>query len=297
MSASTGHGRVAVVLLNYLAAAVPDTLSCIESLLAPGAVTPSIILVDNGAPKEATDRILEHYPQVHVIRTGENFGFTGGNNRGIEWALTRGFEYIWILNNDTVVEPNCLERLLEPFRGDDRVGAVGGLILYHADPDRVWFGGGQLDLVRAVGTHEWEGAPQAAVERGAPRETGFLTGCCILASSEAIRAVGGFEEDFFAYVEDVDFCLRLRRAGFRVMFQPAARLYHKVEREGAHPPPHKIVLRDRNRRRLARRRYSRLARLRFALFFYPSRAALAARFLVQGDVERAGAILRGAWER
>jgi GT2 family glycosyltransferase len=297
MSEETRESRVAVVLLNYLTSAVPDTLACIESLVTPGAVRPHIIVVDNGAPEAATAEVQARFPFVQVVRTGRNLGFTGGNNRGIAAALEQGVSYVWILNNDTEVAPDCLERLLEVFEEERDVGAVGGMILYHDDPDRIWFGGGRLSTGRAIGFHSREGEIVAADEGGEIEDVGFLTGCCILASAEALRVVGGFEEDFFAYVEDVDLSLRFRRAGFRLVYQPEARLYHKIARERAAPEPHKIVLRDRNRRRLVRRRYSPAMRLKFMLFFYPSRLAHVLRFALAGDWARLRAQLRGVWER
>jgi GT2 family glycosyltransferase len=292
-----GGAGVAVVLLNYRAEAVDDTASCVESLRAGTVVPGSIIVVDNGAPAEVSDELLRRVPEIDLLRTGENLGFTGGNNRGIERALAAGFAYVWVLNNDTVVEPECLERLLEALERETAVGAVCGKILYFDHPERVWYGGGHLSLLRGIGKHEGEGEVDGAAGEEPVREVSFVTGCCMLLPAGALRAVRGFEEDFFAYVEDVELSLRLRRSGFRLLYAPGARLYHRIPMGEEDLTPWKIVMRDRNRRRLVRRRYRPVERAAFGAFFYPTRLIHAVRYAVAGDWERLRAIGRGLWAR
>lgn len=296
---SQGSGTspvVSVVLLNYRAEDEVDTRACIESLLASDYPALDVVLVDNAAPADVTARLEADFPRVRVLRAGANLGFTGGNNLGIADALERGSAYVFLLNNDTVVEPGCVGHLVRTAESGERVGCVGGKILYHDAPDRIWFGGGELSVARGVGFHLREGEIDDR-DSEAPAEVSFLTGCCMLLPADVLRRVGGFEEDFFAYVEDVDLSLRLRRAGFRLLYQPAARLYHRVPLEEPEVSPMKIVLRDRNRRRLARRRYSAAARLRFMLLFYPTRMIHAGRYLLTGDRARLAAIWRGLTER
>lgn len=287
---------VSVVLLNYRAEDEMDTRACIQSLLASDYPALDLVLVDNGAPADVTARIEADFPTVRVLRAGGNRGFTGGNNLGIVDALERGSAYVLLLNNDTVVEPGCVSQLVRTAVIGERVGCVGGKILYHDAPDRVWFGGGELSVARGVGFHLREGEHDDDPGADAPSEVSFLTGCCMLLPADVLRRVGGLEEDFFAYVEDVELSIRLRDAGYRLLYQPAARLYHKVPLEEPEVSPMKIVLRDRNRRRLARRRYSAAARLRFMLLFYPTRVIHAARYLLAGDRARLAAIWRGLTE-
>jgi GT2 family glycosyltransferase len=181
-------------------------------------------------------------------------------------------------------------------RGED-VGAVAPKILYHANPERIWFGGGEFRPVRALGVHDQEGELDDDEHPEQPREVSFLTGCCLLLPASVLRVVGGFEEDFFAYVEDVDLSLRMRNAGYRLLYAPSARVLHHVPLREAAPTPFQIYHRDRNRRRLVRRRYGAFDRLRFDLFFYPTRVCHAFRYLAQRDLPRASAIWRGMTER
>jgi GT2 family glycosyltransferase len=280
---------VAVVLLNLCAE--EDTAACIRSLRAGDYPALEIVLVDNGSADGSGERLRETFSGITYLQTGENLGFTGGNNCGIERALAEGCDYLLILNNDTVVDPGCVTALVEAAR------SVGGKILFYDAPERIWFGGGDFSRTRALGMHRLEGRPDPDPAEQGVREVSFLTGCCMLIPAAVLREVGAFEEDFFIYVEDVDLSLRIAAAGYRLLYQPAARLYHRVPLEEPPIPPHKIVLRDRNRRRLVRRRYGRIDRFRFALFFYPSRMVRAAQYLVRGDRARAGAIWRGMSER
>ena len=285
---------VAVVLINLCAE--DDTAECIRSLQASEYPSLRIVLVDNGSPDGSGERLHALFPDAVYLQTGANLGFTGGNNLGLRRALADGCDYVLILNNDTVIDRACVARLVDVAQADDRAGAVGGKILFYDAPERIWFGGGDFSRSRALGVHRSEGLPDADPAEETVEEVSFLTGCCMLIPAAVLREVGGFEEDFFIYVEDVDLSLRIATAGYRLLYNPRARLFHRVPLESGPIPPHKIVLRDRNRRRLARRRYRPADRLRFALFFYPSRVVRAAQYLWQGDRERAGAIWRGMTE-
>ncbi len=289
--------RVTVIVVNFCTEAY--TAACIRSVQASDYPALEILLVDNGSPDGSGVRLQALFPEVAYLQTGINLGFTGGNNRGMERALAEGCDYVLLLNSDTVVDSGCVSALVEAARSGATVGAVGGKILFYDAPERVWFGGGDFCRTRALGRHRLEDMrdPDPA-ERGL-QEVSFLTGCCMLLPTAVLREVGTFEEDFFAYVEDVDLSLRIRNAGYRLLYQPAARLFHRVPLNPTTPDvPYKIILRDRNRRRLVRRRYSRrIDRLRFALFFYPSRLVRLTQYLLRGERAQAGAIWRGMTAR
>jgi GT2 family glycosyltransferase len=283
--------RVIVVLVNLCRE--EDTAACIRSLQASECTALEIVLVDNGSPDGSGARLRAAFPEVIHLALPENTGFTGGNNCGIRFALDRGCDYVLLLNNDTVVEPACVSRLVEAMRTNPGAGAVGGKILFHDAPDRIWFAGGDFSPLRAAGLHRFEGAADPDPTGGSVEEVSFLTGCCMLIPAAVLREVGAFQEDLFAYVEDLELSLRLRAAGYRLLYVPAARLLHRVPLDPQPPTPFKIRLRDRNRRRVVRRHYPLAARLRFACFFYPTRLLLGARYALRGDHERAVAIFEG----
>jgi GT2 family glycosyltransferase len=295
-------GRVYVIVLNWNAE--EDTAACLDSFLGQQCARTEILLVDNASDDGSGERLRRRYPAVHYLQTGINAGYSGGNNRGIEWALAREAEWVLVVNNDTVAAPDCVDRLLEAAVADPRLAAVAPLIVRHDDPSRVWFAGGRFDRVRAVGTHRYEGRAVASLPiegLGAVdarvRECSFLTGCCLLLRVAALREVGSFQEHYFAYGEDVELGLRLRRAGWRIGWVPGARLAHRVPPVGAAPTPMQIRLRDRNRRRMVREHYTFPWRVAFALWFWPTRAAHLFNYLLRRDVPRARAIVAGAYER
>lgn len=284
--------RVTAVVLNWCGEDV--TRECLQSLLAADYPSLTILLIDNGSPDGSGERLHTAFPGVAYLQSGANLGYTGGNNRGIQWALESDAAYVLVLNNDAVVEPPAVARLVEAARSSARVGAVSPKILHFGAPDRIWFGGGYLSRIRGLGLHERRGEHDAPGPADTVRDITFATGCCCLFSADALRTVGGFAEDFFAYVEDVELSLRLARAGYRLLYQPAARVLHRVPlHDGAAPTPFQILHRDRNRRRLVRRHYGWRDRLLFAAWFYPSRLVTLARYVGSGDWERAGALWRG----
>jgi hypothetical protein len=286
---------VTAIVLNWCGEDV--TRACLQSLLVADYPSLTILLVDNGSPDGSGERLHAAFPGVAYLQTGANLGYTGGNNRGLRWAMDGGADYVLVLNNDTVVEPAAVTRLVKAASGGARVGAVSPKILHFGAPDRIWFGGGAMSRVRGLGLHERRGEHDIPMADEPVRDITFATGCCCLLSADALRTVGGFADDFFAYVEDVELSLRLARAGYRILYQPAARVLHRVPlHDGAAPTPFQVFHRDRNRRRLVRRHYGWRDRLLFAAWFYPSRLVPLARYVVSGDWERAGALWRGMTE-
>lgn len=295
MKVRSATARVTAIILNWCGE--EDTAACLRSLLAGDYPALTILLVDNGSPDGSGPRLHAAFPEIAYLQTGANLGYTGGNNRGMRWAMDGGADYVLVLNNDTVIELAAVTHLVEAARSGARVGAVSPKILHFGAPDRIWFGGGVMSRIRGLGVHERAGEHDIPIANEPVRDITFGTGCCCLFSADALRAVGGFAEDFFAYVEDVELSLRLSRAGFRLLYQPAARVLHRVPlHEGAAPTPFQILHRDRNRRRLVRRHYGWRDRLVFAAWFYSSRLVTLARYVGSGDWERAGALWRGMTE-
>jgi GT2 family glycosyltransferase len=287
-------GKVVVVVLNWCGES--DTAACLASLAASTYAPLEVLLVDNGSPDGSGDRLHAAFPQLPYVQTGRNLGFTGGNNVGIAWALEHGADYVVVLNNDTVVAPDCVARLVAAARSRPRVGAVAPTMLVHDAPELVWYAGGTLSRLRGLGRHVAEGTRAPDVdERMRPEPVTFITGCCMLLTRDAIDTVGTFDDSYFAYCEDADLSVRLTHAGFALLHEPRARLLHRVPVGPTEPSPFQIELRDRNRRRFVRLRFSALWRAAFFLWFYPTRLAHLARYVARGDRARAAAILRGTF--
>jgi GT2 family glycosyltransferase len=281
---------VTAIVLNWCGH--DDTVACLRSLLASDYPALTVLLVDNGSSDGSGAALNAAFPELAYLQTGANLGYTGGNNRGLRWALEHGCDYALVLNNDTVLEPAAVRHLVEAAEGHERAGAVAPKILYADAPERIWFGGGRLNRTRGVGLHRFQGDRDENPQGGAVEEVTFLTGCCLLLPADVLREVGGFDEDYFAYVEDVDLSIRLREHGYSLLYQPAARIQHRVPLDDR-PSPFQIVQGVRNRRRLAQRRFAPLERLRFSAFFYPTRLAQIAAYVARGDGARALAVWKG----
>jgi GT2 family glycosyltransferase len=209
-----------------------DTLACLESLGRADLQGATILVVDNGSHDGTVEAVRERYPHVRVLALPENRGFAGGNNAGMRMALEAGAGAVLLLNNDTHVAPDFLPFLLDALNPDGRTAAVSGAILRADSPEvldvaylDVYFGHGLVHR-RGVNALPGEGFDQVkAVSAG--------IGCCLLFRAEALRRVGLFDEDYFAYHEEVDWCFRARRAGYRIIYQPYARVWHHGSRSTA----------------------------------------------------------------
>ncbi|MBN1178458.1 MAG: glycosyltransferase family 2 protein [Anaerolineae bacterium] len=219
--------RVAVIILNWNG--LQDTLDCLGSLGSVDYPEYDVLVVDNGSGDGSPAAIRAGYPDVALWENPRNLGFTGGNNVGIRRALERGADYVLLLNNDTCVAPNFLRELVAAAEADPEIGAAGPTIYYHVAPDVIWSAGGIVDWrqgdIRMRGTDEKD----AGQFGSAPQEVDFITGCAMLLKRAALERVGGLDERFFAYYEESEWCLRARRAGWRVVHVPAARIWHKID--------------------------------------------------------------------
>lgn len=288
--------NVIVVVLNWNNEA--DTAACLESLVADGLSLGQIVLVDNASADGSGDRLFSRFQGVRYIQTGANLGYAGGNNVGAREALAMGADWVMVLNNDTVVESGMVRALLSTGESNARVGVVSPKIVRFDDPTVLWFDGGYFSPMRALGGHFREGESDVLPDVRPAAPVTFLTGCCLLIRASIVATNPElFRADFFLYVEDTEFCVRVQRQGWELWYQPAARLQHRVPPFGAPLAARHIVLRDRNRRRLVRAHYGWLDRARFALWFYPTRVVQGAGYFLKGDYPRARAIIRGSLER
>jgi GT2 family glycosyltransferase len=219
---------VVVVILNYNG--WRDTAACVSSCQKLTYTNFRILVLDNGSTDGSETLLRERYPEMEIIQTGKNLGFAGGNNAGIRQVLEQKADFVWLLNNDTIVEPQCLALMVRAAGTDDRVGMVGSKIYYHHAPKTLWFAGGEIDLGKGGLTRHIGQDERDVGSYNKLGETGYITGCSILASREMIEEVGLLEEEYFLYFEDVDWSLRARRKGWKLLYQPEAKLWHK---EGA----------------------------------------------------------------
>jgi len=222
--------KVFIIILNWNGC--EDTIECIESLKKINYSDYKIVVVDNGSTDESLDVIPRKFGDIAFIETKKNLGFAGGNNVGIKYALENQADYVLLLNNDTVVEPDFLTKLVEAAESDKKIGIVGPIIMFYDKRDTIWFGGGRVNWLRTRGEHISYG--QVASDKWSviskAEEVDYITGCCFLIKREVIEKIGLLSEDYFLYYEDVDWCLRSKKAGFRSVFVSSAKIYHKQSR-------------------------------------------------------------------
>ena len=212
--------KVAIIILNFKLKSL--TLKCIESVKKSLYKSIEIIVVDNGSNDGLEDEIKK-FPNITFIQTGKNLGYTGGNNRGIKEALKRKVDFIFILNPDTYVDKNCIKNLVE---GIEEVRAgVAGPKIYFGKSKKIWHAGGVMDDLNVIGTHR--GVDQE--DKGQfdkVCEVDFVSGAAFFVKAEVFEKIGFFDERYFLYYEDADFCLRAKRGGFKIFYIPNALVYH-----------------------------------------------------------------------
>ena len=213
---------VAIILVNYNGKT--DTLECLASLQMDRYPNKQIIVVDNGSKDDSAAAIRKAFPNITVLETGKNLGFTGGNNAGILHALAMNAKFIYLLNNDTTVHLDSTTHLVAALETDPQCGLAAPVMYYFDRPDTPWFAGSTLNLPRGLALHDNTAPPTPA---DPPRELPWVTGCAMLFRAEILRDLAGFDERFFLYWEDVDLSLRTKAAGFSLKLVPAARIHHK----------------------------------------------------------------------
>jgi GT2 family glycosyltransferase len=183
-----------------------------------------IIVVDNDSSDGSQEFIRENHPEVNLISSGENVGFARANNRGLHEC--RG-EFILLLNTDTVVMPGAVDILMTTLKSSAKLGAIGPALLLKGGKFQVSFGRkisfwAEL-LQKGFLNHFYRLWLRISLK---PRNVGWLSAACLLARHSVLQEIGFFDANFFLYFEDIDLCLRIRKAGFDLLFQPKARVHH-----------------------------------------------------------------------
>jgi len=202
-----------------------DTVDCVRSLKASTYSNLSILLVDNGSTDDSANLFKERFPEIELIETGENLGYAGGNNVGMRHAISQGAEYVFLVNNDVTVAPETVSRLVSATEGHESTGATGALVFWRDEPEKLYAAYGVVDFSEAI--VKLKGRNSRSPDRfSEPMEVDWVLGCAILLRRKAIEDVGELDERFFAYHDEVDWCTRARKKGYRIVLVPGARVWH-----------------------------------------------------------------------
>ena len=231
--------RLSIVIVNFNGRGHLE--ACLESLsVHPPDVSTEVVVVDNASTDDSAS-IVARFPGVRLIQLPANVGFSAGNNTGIR--ATAG-ELVLLLNNDTIVPPGALDRLVQRLMGDSSAAVAGPRLIDGDGVAELSFGPmispfGELRQKLVTGLHARRFGPASNwVERATRREhyVDWVSGACLLVRRAAAEAVGLLDERFFLYTEDVDFCASIRARGWKVLFTPAAEIVHLRGRSRATAP-------------------------------------------------------------
>ena len=214
-----------IVVLNWNGAA--DTIACLHSIIPTLDTSIHLLVVDNGSTDGSVERIRAAFPAIDLLELPRNIGFAAGNNAALQRVQALGAEYLLLLNNDTIVAPYFYRPLLKTLQQHPDVGIAVPKIFYHHQPQQLWYAGGKVrlatGLIRHVGLRQFD-APQFNVATS----TDYATGCCLAMRVADFKQLGGFDERFSMYAEDVDLSLRVRALGKRIAYEPSSIVWHKV---------------------------------------------------------------------
>ncbi len=212
--------HVTVIIVNWQRAR--DTIECVQSVQQSEHTDIRILVVDNGSQDDSVLRLQKSLPSVELLSLSENLGFAGGYNTGIHYALEHNTDFLFLLNNDTVIEPDTISQMLAaPW------DVVVPKILYFDAPDTIWAAGARWrrfpPSVKMIGHREADSKKYQV-----PQALDYATGCALLLRKQVAEVTGGFDPLYQNYMEDYDFFYRLRKAGFNAGYAPKARVLHKV---------------------------------------------------------------------
>lgn len=217
---------IAIVILNWNGR--DDTLACLASVEKITYPDFRVIVVDNGSADNSVAAIRAAFPKVELIETGANLGFAGGNNVGIKRGLELGAEYVLLLNNDTVVDPGLLDAFVAAAKRFPAAGVFSAKIFYHAEPSKLWYAGAIWLADREYFQHVGIGEIDDGKAYNDIAETDYASGCALFIRAGVINEIGLMDPKFFLTYEESDWCYRARSAGHKILFVPAAKLWHKV---------------------------------------------------------------------
>lgn len=237
------YPQVVIVILNTNRR--QDTLDCLASLAQSTYTNCRCIVLDNGSTDGSVVAIQCAFPAVQVISLTSNLGYAGNNNVGIEAALGIGADWVFVLNEDTVVDAACLEHLIRVGESDPQIGIVGPMVYHHDESDVIQSAGGLLGPM-------WESIHVGKDEPDQdqfkePHQVDWISGCGILVRRSVIEEVGMIDARFYYYWEETEWCVRASRAGWKIVHVPQAKIWHKGVQRDYWPKPSVTYYNTRNR--------------------------------------------------
>ncbi|MEJ2706162.1 MAG: glycosyltransferase family 2 protein [Anaerolineales bacterium] len=236
---------VAFVVVNWNQCQL--TLDCLASLREQTYRNFSVVLVDNGSQDGSVQAVQEQFPEVTVLENGRNLGIAGANNVGIKQALGMGADYVFLLNNDTIVDAHMLDHLVQVAESDSSIGMAGPTMLFFDQPDTIWCAGNSIDWTNGETLRLREGASLSTVKDASLEDVDFITSCAVLIKRAVFEQVGLMDERYFIYYDETDWFARAAASGWRSVYVPWAKMWHKVSASMGESSPRTDYYMVRNR--------------------------------------------------
>jgi hypothetical protein len=214
------YPKVSIIILNWNG--LKDTAECLESLKKNTYPNYEIIIVDNGSKNDQGAVLEEKYKgYIKVIKNKDNLGFAGGNNVGIKHAIDAGSEFILVLNNDVIVEKDFLRFLVEDLMKDKTAGIAGPVNYDYYNPQKIISMGRIMNFWSGNAVHIFRPVKNKS-------ELDAIWGCCMLIKKDVFLKIGYFYEPYFLTFEEIDFCVKAKKQGFKIICNPMSKIWHKV---------------------------------------------------------------------
>lgn len=209
--------NIFVIILNYNGGEV--LMDCLRSVFQSDYPNFETVVVDNDSDDGSFEKARQNFSRAHFIKNSSNLGFSKGNNLGIRFALEKFADYVFILNNDAIIEKTTLSKLEEELSENQSAGIASPVIM-DGTGNKVWFAGGAIDWKKMRTTHSFD------IKSSDPYLTEYISGCAMLVKAEVFKKIGLFDERYFLYYEDADFSLRAVKAGCGLVVDPSVRIRH-----------------------------------------------------------------------
>lgn len=217
--------KVLITILTYNSASViNECLLSLQKITYPVSDF-KILVIDNASADNTLDLVRQNFPEAEIINNEKNLGFAAGNNIGFEYAANNNFDYIYLLNDDTEVEPNFLEKVVAAVKSDEKIASVQSKLLLHHDKSKINSLGNEIHYL-GFGYAGGNGEADYDVKR---REITYSSGAAVLYDVKKVTEVGYFNPEFFMYHEDLDLGWRIRLYGYKNILEPASVVYHKYK--------------------------------------------------------------------
>jgi len=227
-----------------------DTLACLKSLAESTYPNHRVIVLDNASSDGSVEAIRSQFPAAEIIQLHQNLGYAGNNNIGIEAALQQGADWVFVLNEDTIVAPDCFDHFIQAAAekeaaSDGRVGILGPKVYHANEPNLIQSAGGEL-------TSRWDAIHIGQNEKDLgqyddERQVDWISGCALLVKRQVIQECGALDPRFFYYWEETDWCKRATEHGWQIWVVPEAKIWHKGVQKDYTPSPNVTYYNTRNR--------------------------------------------------